>query len=225
MKDLIIRKGAELKLNVQDASPHQFASKIRHGGSDFLGAPDANVDLSRATRRQIMQALRKSCETLGVGQKSRIGRLGGGVAVSAIILGITGPATAQYAAGGGVANDTQSTAVGSGTVAGQPGVQQIDLNGDTIPDVTLNQDTAVGSSSSATGGFATAIGNALTAAGIYSTAIGSGSTATGDQAVAIGRSNTVNSFNNTSTITNNGVFDRAIGGNFTLPTGNVQEAS
>ena len=204
---------------------HERVHRQRARYAAFVGGDgSAAADLSRGDRRRIMQVLRKACMVMGPGQKSRLGRLGAGAALGAIIAGFATPVSAQYQAGGGTAHDSQSTAVGSGAVAGQAGTQTLDTNGDTIPDLTLNQDTAVGANASATGGFATAIGNGVSATGLYGVAMGSGSTATGDQAIAIGRSNSVNSFNTTSTITNNGVFDRSAGGNFTFPVGGTQLA-
>jgi trimeric autotransporter adhesin len=191
---------------------------IRKASSNVVGMAGLGEDWS--TRRRIMQALRKSTSVLGIGQKCRIGRLGGGAAIGAIVMGFATPALAQYAAGGGTANDPQSTAVGSGAVAGQAGVQTVDTNGDGTPDLTLNQDTAVGANASATGGYATAIGNGVSAQGIYATAIGSSNTATGNGAIALGRLNTVDSFGAGTTMVAQGVLNRVTGaGNQTLGNG------
>lgn len=72
--------------------PMQFNSRAHDQGAarrqagnrglaQFLGQGDSQLALSGAIRRQIMQALRKASAVMGPGQKSRIGRLGGGAAL------------------------------------------------------------------------------------------------------------------------------------------------
>ncbi len=106
---------------------------------DALGLQGHSV--SNATRRLVMQALRKSCRILGAGQKSRIGRLGAGAAIGAIVAGFSTPVLAQYVAGGG-------STTASGAIAIGPGSSVATLNG-----------VAIGNNSDSTGDGAIAIGN------------------------------------------------------------------
>ena len=65
----------------EEAAMEQFRNNIRHHRATydaFIGQDGNGQELSHGTKRQIMKALRKSCSVLGVGQKSRIGKLGGG---------------------------------------------------------------------------------------------------------------------------------------------------
>ncbi|MBP6442298.1 MAG: hypothetical protein KA252_06580, partial [Sphingorhabdus sp.] len=88
----------------EEAAIERFRNSIRHHRATYdayIGQDGNGQDLSDGTRRQIMRALRKSCSVLGVGQKSRIGRLGGGAAIGAIAMGFAPAAMAQTVQGTG----------------------------------------------------------------------------------------------------------------------------
>ncbi len=96
------------ELFAEEVAVERFRGNLRHHRATYdayVGQDGNGHDLSRGTRRQIMRALRKCCAVLGVGQKSRVGRLSGGAAIGAIVMGFATPAAAQYSAGGGVASD------------------------------------------------------------------------------------------------------------------------
>jgi trimeric autotransporter adhesin len=215
---------ANAELLNEATAMEQFRAKMRQHRATyqaFIGQDgDTQVDLSWSQRRRIMGALRKSTAVLGMGKKSRIGRLGGGAAIGAILVGFTTPAMAQYAVGGGVANDPGAIAIGGSTDAGLAGTNTVDTDGNGTQDYTRNDDVAIGTNASAIGGDTVAIGHNVTTTDPFAVAIGSGSSTTGFGAVAIGHSNVVDSYGaGTSTITQ-GVLNRATGaGNLTLGNG------
>ena len=94
--------------NIWRDRPASVRPRGNHALDQFVGANGNGAELSWTTRRQIMAALRQSCRVLGAGQKSRIGRLGGGAALGALISGsFVVPAYAQYSAGGVTAAPTR----------------------------------------------------------------------------------------------------------------------
>ena len=128
----------------EEAAMELFRGSVRQRRATydaFVGQNGNGHDLSWNTRRRIASALRQSCKILGMGQKSRIGRLGGGAAIGAIIAGFATPALAQYTAGGGSATGLDSVAIGSGASATH-------VNG-----------VATGTNNVATGDAATAVGS------------------------------------------------------------------
>ena len=96
---------------------HKSIRKHRTTYNSFVGQDGNDQELSWSTRRRIASALRQSCRVLGMGQKSRIGRLGGGAAIGAIIAGFATPAMAQYAAGGGTSAGVGAVAIGTGSTS------------------------------------------------------------------------------------------------------------
>lgn len=90
----------------------QFREQLRRRRAtynSFLGQDGQGENLSWNKRRRIIGALRKSTMVLGVGQKSKIGHLGGGAALGAIAMGLSAPAFAQnFQVGGGAASGTNS---------------------------------------------------------------------------------------------------------------------
>jgi hypothetical protein len=190
--------------------------KTRTTYNSFVGQDGNGQELSWSTRRRIASALRQSCRVLGMGQKSRIGRLGGGAAIGAIIAGFATPAMAQYAAGSGV-----NTGPG-----GVPLANEIAISGNApagTPEAETNSNAAIAIGSSSLVGLssraAIAIGYDATVSNnsVNAIAIGELAVATGTQAIAMGTGNTVNSFSTAGTATVNQIFDRAAGGNFTFP--------
>ncbi|MFZ1478403.1 MAG: hypothetical protein WAT18_11720, partial [Sphingorhabdus sp.] len=121
---------------------HERVHRQRARYAAFVGGDgSAAADLSRGDRRRIMQVLRKACMVMGPGQKSRLGRLGAGAALGAIIAGFATPVAAQYQAGGGSATGANSVAIGTGSTATH-------VNG-----------VATGASNTATGDNAVAVGS------------------------------------------------------------------
>ena len=120
----------------------KFAKAYRSSLDQFVGQDGGLVSqLSWGERRRIMSVLRKATLVAGPGQKSRIGRLGGGAAIGAVLAGFTVPAMAQYTAGGGSATAAGAVAIGTGaTVANINGV-------------------ATGTNNASTGNGAIAVGN------------------------------------------------------------------
>jgi len=126
----------------EEAAIERFRNSIRHHRATYdayMGQDGNGDDLGPGTRRQIMSALRKSCAVLGVGQKSRIGRLGAGAAIGAIIAGFATPAFAQYSAGGGVATGTNAVAIGTGSTADGISAVAIGQNNDADSDDVTSQ--------------------------------------------------------------------------------------
>jgi trimeric autotransporter adhesin len=146
---------------------------------------DADDDVSWTTRRRIMSALRQSCRVMGPGQKSRIGRLGGGAALGAIVAGFAAPAFGQaYGAGGGSATGVSSTAVGQNAQASGQGASAFGVN----TTASAQNTTAIGVGAQATSIESVAIGFSAVARGplVAATAIGSQASAQGSSSVAVG---------------------------------------
>jgi hypothetical protein len=120
----------------------KFVRNYRSSLDQFVGQDGGQASpLSWGERRRIMAVLRKATMVSGPGQKSRIGRLGGGAAIGAVLAGFATPTLAQYQAGGGATTATGAVAIGTGsTVANIRGV-------------------AMGSTNTSTGDGAVAIGN------------------------------------------------------------------
>ncbi|HMT44000.1 MAG TPA: hypothetical protein PKA59_05570, partial [Chakrabartia sp.] len=152
----------------------KFSREYRSSLSHFVGGNGQSDErLGWAARRRIMSVLRQATRISGPGKAAKVGRLGGGAAVAALVAGFVSPAMAQYAAGGGTATGANSVAIGTGA----------------------------------------------SATGINGVATGTSNVATGDAATAVGSNNSVNSFDAFGAIISNGIFDRAVGGNYSFPIG------
>lgn len=182
------------------ANNYQANSSLSH----FAGIGSySNDTLGWTMRRRIMAVLRKATAVLGMGQKARIGRLGGSAATIAMLMVFgSNPAYAQLALGNGVASGGASIAISDGGGGGQPaqatsaGAIAIgrgaiaDGGTDGIAIGSLSHATSVavgvGYNANASGYGATAIGRDTVSSGFGSVSNGYGAKSYGNNAVAIG---------------------------------------
>jgi trimeric autotransporter adhesin len=137
------------------ARPNPFREKLAANG--LMTSVGCSEDVSNSTRRLVMQALRKACAVMGPGQKARIGRLGSGAAIGAVIASFATPAMAQSVSGGNNNGQPSSLAIGTGaTTAVIAGSSVAVGNGAAV--TTASEGVAVGANSSATGGRGVAVG-------------------------------------------------------------------
>ena len=122
----------------------QMGPQIKRGYEMALRTVDDLQSENASARRRIFSVLRQATRVMGPGQKSRIGRLGGGAAIGAIVASFAAPAMAQYSAGGGSATGANSVAIGTGATATHIG------------------GIATGTGNTATGDNAVAVGNGNT---------------------------------------------------------------
>ena len=77
---------SSVTIPVTMSQSNEFRKRLTHSGwNQFVGGDETTQSPSWTVRRRILSALRKSCRVMGPGQKSRIGRLGGGAAIGAKI--------------------------------------------------------------------------------------------------------------------------------------------
>ena len=210
-----------------------LAAARAHGMLPVLKAPGRK---SWSSRRRLLAILRLAVRLMVKGRRSKIGALGRGASVAAVLaaLGISLPqnALAQYAAGGSVVPAVNSNAQQVLNRATGTGVLNYPTtnSGSTTPqgvaigttDTSLGGGTAVGFNNTAgTASFAAfAFGNENLANGAWGVAMGNGNTASNTSAIAIGTADIASG--NTSIALGR---QSTSSGNFSIAQGNVTTAS
>ncbi len=182
------------EIKLEQVALANFYGKVRKSRSNyqaFIGRDGQNdVDLSRGERRQIMGALRKSTAILGMGQKSRIGKLGGGAAIGAVIAGFAMPAMAQSVSGGNNNGQASSLAVGTGATTAVVSGSSVAV-GNNASVTNFSDSIAIGASASAPGGREVAVGTRALAQNNKGIAIGTDAQVLNASAGAIGEAGSI----------------------------------